>query len=41
MAALSQKLAELSADGITDPAELERLALEAWSLWQTPLKETG
>jgi hypothetical protein len=30
MASLSQKLAEISADGITNPAELERLALEAW-----------
>jgi hypothetical protein len=39
MTALSQKLAELSADGITDPAELQRLALEAWPLWQLLVKE--
>ena len=29
MTALSQKIAELSAEGITDPSELRRLALEA------------
>jgi hypothetical protein len=36
MAALSQKLAELVADGVTDPAELRRLALQAGPLWQAP-----
>jgi hypothetical protein len=36
MAALSQKIAELSVAGITDPSELRRLALEAWPLWQEP-----
>ena len=30
MAALSQKIGELAADGIIDPAELRRLALESW-----------
>jgi hypothetical protein len=39
MAALSQKLGELVLNGITDPAELRRLALEAWPLWQAPLAE--
>ncbi len=39
MAALSEKLAELTTDGITDPAELKRLALEAWPLWHAPLVE--
>jgi hypothetical protein len=34
MVALSQKIAELSAEGITDPSKLSRLALEAWPLWQ-------
>jgi hypothetical protein len=39
MAALSQKLGELVLNGVTDPAELSRLALEAWPLWQAPLAE--
>jgi hypothetical protein len=39
MAALSQKLGELVLNGVTDPAELRRLALEAWPLWQAPLAE--
>jgi hypothetical protein len=39
MAALSQKLADLVLEGVTDPAELRRLALEAWPLWQPPLVE--
>jgi hypothetical protein len=39
MAALSQKLGELVLDGVTDPAELRRLALEAWPLWQVPRAE--
>ena len=38
MTALSQKIAELSAEGITDPSELRRLALEAWPLWQEPMR---
>jgi len=37
MTALSQKLGELVVDGVTDPAELRRLALEAWPLWRVPL----
>ena len=36
MAALSQKIGELAADGIIDPAELRRLALESWPLWRAP-----
>ena len=36
MTALSQKIAELSAEGITDPSELRRLALGAWPLWLEP-----
>ena len=39
MAALSQKLGELVLNGVTDPAELSRRALEAWPLWQAPLAE--
>ena len=39
MTVLSQKIAELSAEGITDPSELRRLALEAWPLWQEPTIE--
>ena len=38
MAALSQKIVELSAEGIIDPTELRRLALEAWPLWQEPMR---
>ena len=38
MTALSQKIAELSTEGITDPTELRRLALEAWPLWQEPMR---
>jgi hypothetical protein len=34
MAALSQKIGELAADRIIDPAELRRLALESWPLWR-------
>jgi hypothetical protein len=34
MAALSQKLAELVVDGVTDPTELRKLALEVGPLWQ-------
>ena len=36
MAALSQKIGELVADGIIDPSELRRLALDSWPLWQAP-----
>ena len=39
MASLSQKLAELVVEGVTDPAELRRLALEAWPLWRVPLAQ--
>jgi hypothetical protein len=39
MAALSQKITELSAEGIVNPSELRRLALEAWPLWQEPTIE--
>jgi hypothetical protein len=39
MTVLSKKIAELSAEGITDPSELRRLALEAWPLWQEPTIE--
>ena len=38
MTALSQKIAELSAEGVADPTELRRLALEAWPLWQEPME---
>ncbi len=31
--------AELTTDGVTDPAELKRLVLEAWPLWHAPLVE--
>jgi hypothetical protein len=36
MTALSQKLAALVLDGVTDPAELRDLALAAWPLWHEP-----
>jgi hypothetical protein len=39
MAALSQKLGELVLEGVTDPAQLRSLALEAWPLWKAPLAQ--
>jgi hypothetical protein len=39
--ALRRRLVELAADGVTDPHELRRLALESFPLTPPPQKETA
>jgi hypothetical protein len=39
--ALSRRLAEFAANGVTDPHELQRLALETFPLTPPPQKETA